>query len=414
MIASLLERAQQLIELKRYAEAAKELQAILSQDPNSPEALALFSICQAEMGNLDEAIKTIMYAISRQPDNDYNLYLLALFFFNQQKFDESEKAIKNAISFQPHTADYFGLLSAIKLNQKEWQQALDYANQGLTSDPDNLQCLNVRSQALFKLDKKDDAYHTIQHALNQDPENELTHTNLGWTLLEQGEHKKALEHFREALKINPHYDYAKAGLVEALKARYWFYKLFLKYAFWLSNMKAKGQWIVILGLFFGIRILNSVARTNETLAVFITPVIYLYFAFAISTWIIEPLSNLFLRLNVYGRYALTKEEIKSSNFVGVALAVGLAGALSMLVSSSFLCVMILVYGISMMIPLASMYNARREKNKKILIAYAISLAVLGLAAMGEFIATNDTGILTTIYVIGIIAYQWIANALIIR
>jgi len=414
MIQPLLERAQQLIGLKRYSEAAKELQTALSLNPESAEALALFSICQAEMGNIEEAIKTIRVAISKQPDNDYHLYLLALFHYNQQKLDESEKVIRNAIAFQPHNPDYFGLLSAIKMHQKEYQQALDYANEGLAADPDNLQCLNIRSQALFKLDKKEDAYSTIQHALNQDPENEFTHTNLGWGLLEQGEHKKALEHFREALKINPHYAYAKAGLVEGLKARYWFYRLFLKYAFWLSNMKSKGQWMVILGLYFGVRILRGVAEMNDTLSLILTPIIYLYFAFAVSTWIIEPLSNLFLRLNVYGRYALTDEEIRSSNLVGISLAVGVIGGILALIDDRIVYVMLLIYGVSMMIPLASMFNARADKQRKILKFYAIGLAVVGFLALIQSLLINDVGILAMVYLFALIAYQWVANALIIR
>lgn len=414
MIEPLLERAQQLVHAGRFKEAEKQLRNILGSDPNRAEALALFAICRSEQGEMNEAMDTVRSAISKQPDNDYFLYLQSIFFLKQQKVKEAEKSITNAISFNPVNADYFGLLAAIKLEQKEWQHALDYANAGLEKDSDNLQCLNTRSTALYKLDRKADAFQTIHEALNKDPENERTHANLGWSLLEQGDHQKALEHFREALKIDPDYAHAKAGLVEGLKSRYWFYKIFLKYAFWLSNMKSKGQWMILLGLYFGVKLLRYLASTNNTLSLLVTPIIYLYFFFAISTWIIEPLSNLFLRLNVYGRYALTEDQVRSSNFVGISLAAGISGGILFLLTGSFLFVMLLIFGIAMMIPLASMFNPAKEKNKKVLIAYTILMGAVGIGAMAQFVSSGETGFLSTVFIIGLVAYQWIANAMIIR
>lgn len=414
MIDSLLERANQLIKLKRYQDAEKELKQALTVDPNRAQALALLSICQAEQNKQKEAIEFIQQAIAKEPDNDFFLYLYSFYLFKDDKLKESEKMMRSAIAFEPHNAEYFGLLALIKINQREWQQALDNANQGLSVDPDNLTCLNARSTAFFKLDKKDEAYTTIHEALSKDPYNEVTHTNLGWGLLEKGEHKKALEHFREALKINPDFAYAKAGLVQGLKARYWFYRLFLKYAFWVGNMKGKGQWAVVIGLYFGMRILSTIAEKNPTLGLFITPIVYLYILFAISTWIIGPLSNLFLRLNVYGRFALTHEEIQSSNFVGISLAVGCIGGLLFLFTGDFVFAMMLIGGLTMMIPLASMFNPAKESSKRILIAYTILMGLIGAGAMLDLAFDYGIGILGTVYIFGILAYQFIANALIIR
>jgi tetratricopeptide (TPR) repeat protein len=414
MIDSLLERAQQLIHLERYKEAEKELRSVLSQDPNHTEALALISICLAEQNKLDEAMKAIGSAISMEPDNDYYLYLQSMFFFKADKLKDAEKFILNAIAFHPRNADYFGLLAAIKLQQKEWQQALDNANQGLAIDPDNLQCLNSRSTALFKLDKKEEAYATIREALTQDPESDYTHTNIGWSLLEKGDHKKALEHFREALKANPDSQYAKSGLVEALKARYWFYRIFMKYAFWISNFGGKAQWAIILGLYFGIKYLGRLADNNPELAIFLNPIIYLYIAFAISTWIITPLSNLFLRLNVYGRYALTEEQTTSSNFVGVALVIGLTGFGLFLFNDETVYLLMGLYGITMMIPLASMFKPQKQHSKNILIGYAAILALIGIGAILFCASTGEVGVLFPIYTFGVLAYQWVANAMITR
>ena len=84
MTGPLLERAQQLIQLKRYVEAEKELKQVLATDPNQAQALALFSICQSEQGNRKEASTLIQQAIAKEPDNDYFLYLYAFFLFKDE------------------------------------------------------------------------------------------------------------------------------------------------------------------------------------------------------------------------------------------------------------------------------------------------------------------------------------------
>ena len=65
----------------------------------------------------------------------------------------------------------------------------------------------------------DEAIQTMEYALAQDPENELTHATVGWNYLEKGKHKIAVNHFREALRIDPNYNNAKDGLKESLKSK---------------------------------------------------------------------------------------------------------------------------------------------------------------------------------------------------
>jgi len=414
MIETMLQRAHQLMQHNRYKDAERELINILSIDPSNASALALLSICKIEHDDLSEASRLIQDAIGREPANDHFLYIQSLIFVKQDKTKEAEKFIRSAISLNPESAEYFGLLATIKLNKKDWQAALEAADHGLSIDASNLLCLNSRSTALFKLDRKDDAYSTIREAISQDPENEVTHTNIGWGLLEKGDHLEALRHFREALRINPNYGNAKAGLVQGLKARYWFYRIFLKYSFWLGNMKSKGQWVVIIGLYIGIRILNTLAESNERLGLFLKPIVYLYIAFAISTWIITPLSNLFLRLNVYGRYALTEKAIRASNFVGVSLLIGLLGGIIFLFNGGLLYLLILFFGVSMMIPLASMFNPEKKTSRNILVGYAIALGLIGAFVLFQCAVTGGIGDAANVYIIGAIAYGWVANALVMR
>ncbi|MDB5311521.1 MAG: tetratricopeptide repeat protein [Gemmataceae bacterium] len=46
----------------------------------------------------------------------------------------------------------------------------------------------------------------------------------GWALLHARQPAEALTHFREALRLDPTNEWARDGLIEALKARYWVYR----------------------------------------------------------------------------------------------------------------------------------------------------------------------------------------------
>jgi tetratricopeptide (TPR) repeat protein len=406
-----LERAILLLKQRRYAEAEKEIKVSLSQHPQDALALRLLAECFLEQKRIAEAEAVIKDALVAAPDDDGVLYDYARVMVEKDDLVSAEKFLKEAILINPSDATYFGFLANIYFSQKDFDKALEKSEEGLTIDASNLLCLNIRSSALIKLNRKEEAFSTIDRALEQDPENEFTHTNYGWQHLEKGNHQKALEHFREALRLNPEYEFAKAGMVEALKARYLFYRLFLKYAFWISNMKSGMQWGIILGGYFLSRFLNNIAANNEALSPFLTPIIYLYSLFAFSTWVIVPLSNLFLRLNVYGRFALKPKEITTSNFVGVSLAVAIFGFVGNLFDESQRFLSMFVVGLGMMIPLSSMLSSEKPTNRLILLSGAIGVGILGL--LGIIVAFRDNegfNQFTMYFLYGVIIYQFVANA----
>jgi Tfp pilus assembly protein PilF len=295
------------------------------------------------------------------------------------------------------------------LRRNRHERALEAADQGLALDPEDVRCLNMRTEALARLGRKEDADRTIRKSLELDPENPFTHANTGWAVLRQGDHRKALEHFREALRRDPTNEYAKAGLVEALKARYWVYRVFLRYMLWAGSLTGRAQWILILGLYFGNRLLRGIAKSNPELAPLITPLLAAYFVFVLSTWIMVPLSNLFLRLNRYGRYALDREETMTSNFTGVALATSLIGGAAWLVTGLAGVLSLGIYGFVMMIPLASMLGGGK-RGRTTLIGASILLAVLGaagvLTAFRTGLALNG---IFLVFLLGSFLYQWLAN-----
>lgn len=413
MTDDILSRIGILLRQEKYKEAERFLKDLLSREPNNVDYLAMLAEVQLQQKNVDSASSLIDNAIGLSPGSSHLFYIKSRIAIQQNKFDEAESNVEQAIKLEPADADYYAVWASIKLSRKQFEAALELADKALAIDAENVLGLNIRSTALLKLGRKDQSFETIQGALREDPNNAYTHANYGWGLLEKGDHKKALEHFKEALKNDPNFEYAQAGMIEALKATNPIYRLYLKYAFWMSNLTAKYQWLVIIGFYFGTRFLNRLAAENEALRPFLVPLIIALGVFAFSTWVLTPISNLFLRLNKYGQYLLDKNEKRNSNFVGLSLLTFIAGIILYSVLRDDKYIAVTVFGFGMMVPFASMFSD--SKHKLVFMIYAIAMFLVGLLAI---LVTFQTGVLlnlmSTVFVFGLIAYQWMANFLLIR
>ncbi|MGB0525296.1 MAG: tetratricopeptide repeat protein [Flammeovirgaceae bacterium] len=403
----LIYRASILLQQEKYEEAAKILKDLLAQDPNDVQVLAMMSECYLQKQQYKEALQLINTAIGISPQIAALHYRKARTLLQDDKSKQAEEAIQEAINIDPAQSAFYALWAMIQLNRKAFEKALDLANEALELDPSDSLALNIRSTALLKLNRAEESFETIAGALGDDPNNAYTHATYGWNLLEKGDHKKALEHFRESLKLDPNFRLAQQGMAQALKARYWGYRMFLKYSFWMSNLTEKYQWGVIIAFYFGYRALSNFAAENPDLEPYLNPILLILAIFAFSTWVMAPLSNLFLRLNVYGKHLLTKNEIRSSNFVGISALALLIGGIGYGITQFEPWLALAGVGFAMMPIVGTMLTGRR---KTLLIAYACIMGILGVGGIyAAFLTGNAFNGAITIFFFGFIAYQWIAN-----
>ncbi len=406
MIEEQIQRASLLIEQNRFIDAQKILISILEGSPDNIEVLVLLCETNLQQNKLDEAEDLINNAIRLSPDTAVLYTVKSRVLMEAERYSEAEVWLEEAISLDPEDADNYAFLGSIKFARKKFDEALDLSNQALSLDAQNIIALNFRSSALLKLGQKEASFETIEDALQEDPNNAYTHANHGWGLLEKGEHEKALEHFKQALQNDPNLEHAQSGMGEAIKSKYTLYRWFLKYCFWIGNMTKKYQWGVIIGFYFLVKMLKLIVKKVPSTESFLLPVIVVLALIAFSTWVINPISNLFLRLNKYGKYLLNKNEIRSSNFVGLSALFLVVSTFLFFITSNEVWLVPAVFGFTMMIPLSSMF----ERNKMLLI-YGIVLAFLGsVAILKSFMAGKiDFSYSTMAYLIGFVAYGWIAN-----
>ncbi|TAE17435.1 MAG: tetratricopeptide repeat protein [Bacteroidetes bacterium] len=397
-----------LIQHKKFADAEKILSSLLSEDANNIYVISLMAEVKLQQDQFEHALQLVDTAIGMAPDAPQLFYIKSRIAIQQDKLLMAESNIHQAIELDPYDDDYFALLANINLARKQFEPALEAANTALEINAENLLALNARSTALNKLNRSQESIETIAGALREDPNNAYTHANYGWGLLERGDYKKALEHFKEALANNPTLEYAQSGMVEALKATNPVYRMFLKYAFFMGNLTAKYQWGVLIGFYIGFKILRTIARNNEALQPYLIPLIILLAIVSFSTWIIGPISNVFLRFNKYGQFLLNKNEKISSNLVAISFAVFVLSLLSYFFTKNEKLLPMVVYGFAMMLPLGTMFSP--SKKKHILTIFSGVLAVIGLLAIGiTFLKGEVVNIFSGLFIFGFVAFQWVAN-----
>jgi len=410
MQEGLLEKAGILMSQQRYDDAEKLLGEVISADPTNDYVLYLLAEVNLQKENLNKAEEYIDSAIALYPQESRYFFLKARLYLFREKKADAEKYIRQAIGMDPYNADYFSLLAHILLIKKDYDAALDTANEALALDANHLLGLNVRSTALLKLNRKEESFNTIAEALHEDPNDAYTHSNYGWGLLEKGDVKKSLVHFTEALRNDPNSMHAKAGMIEALKARFMVYRWFLQYSFWMSNMAAKYQWAFIAGFYFGTKALQRLADSSPTLRPFLLPLIILLFVFAFSTWIITPLGNLFLRLNKYGKHLLDKEEKITSTLTGVCVLLSVLSGITYLLTANEPWLVAAFFTFTMLIPVSRLF----AKPSGVFISYVSAMFVVGAIATVTAFTTGEIDTLATVYLFGLLAFQFLANYFVIR
>jgi len=371
------ERGQLLYQQSRYDLAEESFRRALVDNPDDALCHCYLALCLIERQKWQDATDEAELAIGRAPDMPFAHHVLAIVYLARNRPDEAEAPARQAIQLDPYAASYHMNLGNVLMQQKRYADALASADAGLRLEPDHIGCANVKAMALVNLGRKKEADKLMEGVLARDPEDAFSHANQGWTALNQSEPNKALVHFREALRLDPTLEYAQAGMVEALKARYLIYRLMLRWFLWMARLGAKWQWAMIIGLFVGMRMVRTTAEANPDLGVVLWPLYGLLVGFVVLTWIAYPLFNLMLRLNRYGRHMLTTDQRRGANFVGITLLSALIALIAGLArGDETVLLLALVIGLYVLVA-ASVFQVPRGWPR--LVAFGAAAILAGIA-----------------------------------
>ena len=333
-----LARAELLLSQERFDLAEGHARQALAADPGEPTAHAYLALCLINRaGAMDEddgrplreeALSEARAAVGLAPDDPYPHYVLSAVCSARNMEPEALEAANESIRLDPERASYWARLAAVHIDSKRFREALDAAKHGLSLDPDHTGCINLEAIALRGLGKKDAATASAASALSRNPDDADSHANLGWALLNQGKYAQAQTHFREALRLRPGSEWARQGMIESLKARWFIYRIFLAYFLFMVRLGERAQWGIILGGYLGYQIIGAIGRSNPAFKPFTTPLIVAYIAFAVGTWLAVPLFNLSLRVSRFGRLILSRRQTIAANALGLTLLAAIGSAIA--------------------------------------------------------------------------------------
>jgi tetratricopeptide (TPR) repeat protein len=417
-------RGDLLIRQHRAALAVDEVRLGLAQEPGDPHGLMLLGVALSEAGRLAEAQDAAAEAIVAAPDSSYAHHSMASILSKRNDLAGALRSVREAIRLDPGNADHHALQGALLLQERRWEEALASADRSLALDAENESANNIRAAALVHLGRHQEAGATLDATLVRNPEDSTTHANMGWTHLHAGRHKEALRHFHEALRLDPGNEWARSGVVEALKASNLLYAVLLKYFLWMNRLSRKAQWLVILGGYFGNSLLGDLQQSKPALAPVILPIRIAYVVFVWLTWAAQPLFNFLLRLNRHGRMALSESERDESTWVGACVAAALlCAAFSPFVADPVLWLLGAGMFAFLVLPVTAPYKCQPGWPRKVMTLLALVMVAVGIGAFvaGVLVDTLPRsqarqwmpwlrGLATT-FAVGIFACPWVTNLL---
>ncbi|MDF7800750.1 tetratricopeptide repeat protein [Pontiellaceae bacterium B1224] len=404
---SVLEKANLLMARERPSDAEKELRNWLAQNPDDDRALAFLARALMDQNKLVAALQASKDAISIDPHDAFNLMILAQVYMVKGDNDSAMTALRSAIELEPEDDHLHYLKAAVELNKHAHIDALESISKALQINPEDDDYLSLRANILNQMNRASEAAETVESSLKINPDNASAHTQMGWAKLRDNQVKLALESFTEALRLDPGNESAKAGIVQALKAKLPVYRWILNFFFRLQSMPPKARWGIILGLYFGSRILRSAGHNIPAAQPVVYGLLGIYVCFVFLTWTASPLCNLFLRVHPIGKHALDADEKIASNWVGglllacAAMAVGgIALNIPNLIGGA-------LGGLLFMIPLAGLFGNPPGPQRIKVGLFVAAIGFCGIYSLVSSFRKESNVEFLTIYLLGCFLYSWV-------
>ena len=320
-----LEYAQLLRERHRTDEAIAQIKLVLAEEPDNADAHFLLALTYLSAeGKKREALKSIDSAIAIEADNPEFLSAKSIILSSLDRGKEALSVAETAMGFDPGPFQWYAKGIA-HTELRQWSQAEVACNRALEIDADYEEALNLKNNILRIQGKLDQADLASAAQLSRNAENPDALANAGWAQLHRGDHKKAEELFRDALRSEPENEYARSGLVEAYKARSLFYRLYLKWCFLLSRMEGN-QWVIIIGIYLAYRFGRAILSQIHPVLGVILGIVYLLLVFGV--FIAQGIGHFLLFKDRLTRLTLDRREKLDGLAVGGLFFGGVIAALS--------------------------------------------------------------------------------------
>ena len=312
-----------LRERRRFAEAKAAIRQHLANAPNDFAGhLELAITGWMEGTDRRAALADAERAIGLDPENPAAHCVRSSILNALDRHQEALAAADEARGLDPENAFAWECRAHALLDMRRLPEAEEAARQSLALDPMDESASNLLSTILRLQQRFDEAEVEIERHLARDPENAWTFATAGWTALNRGDRKQAEDLFREALRLNPEMEHARIGLREAYKARSLFYRIYLRWVFFMQRHSAQNRWLIVIGIYVAFRFGRVLLAAIHPLAA--VPLVIAYLLFAFGSWLANGLGHFLLLKDPLARLSLTRSEKLDGAVVGGLFLGGIA------------------------------------------------------------------------------------------
>lgn len=326
-MSSDLERASLLRERGRHEEAVAFLLTHLAHHPEDPWAFIELSLNRSEIpGQLKQALEDARTATGLMPAESFPLSLQSRILNDLDKHKEALSLAESAIALDPEFEHGWNSKCLALIGLSRWKDAEQCARTALNLDPDDETASNLLAHTLRLQNRLDESEDESNRRLAQNPDNAFSFASAGWAALQRGDVAGAEAKFKEALRIEPDMEYAREGLKHSYRARSAFFRLFLKWMFFIQSFSEKNRTLLIISLVVGFNIIKGVASAIHPLLV--VPVVVVYYTFLFGSFLSNGLANFFMLRDPVARLSLDRSEKTEGIAVGILVFGGLLGLIA--------------------------------------------------------------------------------------
>lgn len=406
-------RAQLLRERGRHDEAVATLLSHLVHQPEDPNAFIELALNRVDLpGQLNQALADARTAGGLAPGQPYPLSLQSRILSQLKRFKEALALAESAISIDPEFDHAWSSKCLAMIGLSRWQEAESSARTALELDADDETASNLLAHVLRIQNRLEESDDESMRRLARDPDNAFSFANAGWSALQRGDIKGAENHFKESLRIDPQMEYAREGLKQAYRARSAFFRLFLKWSFFLQRFNEGNRMMIVIGMVVGFKILRHLAATMHPLLVI--PLAIAYYLFIFGSWLSEGLANFLLLKDPVARLSLDRNEKIEGAAVGTLFFGGMIALVSGL---SFDLAPLAIAGGVMMIttlPASMVFTNPSIIGRVVFGSISATLLVIGIMMIshaithpGPEILSEKSGQLTSIAILLAIGSTWL-------
>lgn len=226
-----IRHAENLIALRRFADALHWIERAIAADPQSARPHCLLAFALLHLGQYRRALQTAETAVSHEPENWWPHGLRSVCLRQLGKKRLALEAAQEAARLGPDVPEALNELVAAQLGCNQMRAARTTAERLGAIAPDNVFTHEALGLVALALRQFSSAETHFRRALALDPQDVDILNNLGVALqrqalhplnwlgdarLRRGKHLEALERFHDAARLEPTSAYIKTNLQAAL------------------------------------------------------------------------------------------------------------------------------------------------------------------------------------------------------